>query len=338
MLKDEKFDNIQGADGVNEDEQNQDTLFEKYLDYMFDVAVLLGAEKCEQTQNELLNALELGVALNQLTNVRKFKTRSALRPEEHKDLQIELDVLNWVEIFDPFKIKSVDSNLVRYDISVQDNLKQLKKTFTKRDFANYALWRIIDFSIQFLNDEIQDKIFKLYRQTYGVIDKEQRWKLCTRMTNIYAELASGSLYIREYFPKQSRLAATEMAEKIVAEFKMAIQASDWMENNIKSEALKTVDNLKIFMGYDKKLLDIQAVEDYYGKQDQDFPESFYYLGLQFNVHKADKAFKHKYRNETDWTEYAKPTTSRARYNRNDNSVCMKMMSFIKGLMAFRTLI
>jgi predicted metalloendopeptidase len=256
--------------------------------------------------------------------VKKFNKRSKLSSDEQKKFKLELDLLNWMEIFDPFKLKSVESFVISNRISVQDNLKKLHQSFSKRDFANYILWRVVDFSIQFLGDEIQGKILKLYRQTFGVLDKEQRWKLCTRMTNIYAELASGSLYIQEYFPEESRAKATEMANEIIEEFKRTIKDSEWMETETKEKALETVNNLKMFMGYDEKLLDIREVEKYYGKPYRDFSSSFYYLGLQLNVQTADKAFKHKYRKEPDWTEYAKPTTSRARYNKNDNSVCMKV--------------
>lgn len=310
------FDNI-----LEDERRTEESSFDKYFEYMYEVAVLLGAPDNQKTKDELQDALELGVALNQLTKLKKFSKRSALKLKEVKELRVELELLNWMELFDKSKITFEDNTFVNFSVNVHDNWKRLKKIFPTRTFANYVLWRVIDFSVQFLGDEIQEKIFKLYRQTYGVLDKEQRWKLCTRMTNIYADLASGSLYVREHFPNVSRAAATEMANNIILEFRRTIKDSSWMDELTQDEALKVVDDLKVYMGYDERLLDTKQVEDYYGKQYKSFHDSFFYLAVQLAVFKADKAFKHKYRNEPDWTEFAKPTTSRARYNKNDNSVC-----------------
>lgn len=312
----EAFDNILEGE-IKADESS----FDKYFEYMYEVAVLLGATADQKTKDELQDALELGVALNQLTKLKKFSKRSAVKRKEVEGLRVELELLNWMELFDKSKITFDDSTLVDFSVNVFDNWKRLKKIFPKRTFANYVLWRVIDFSVQFLDDAIQEKIFKLYRQTYGVLDKEQRWKLCTRMTNIYADLASGSLYIREHFPNVSRAAATDMANNIILEFRRTIKDSSWMDEATQDEALKVVDDLTVHMGYDERLLDTKHVEDYYGKQYKSFHDSFFYLAVQLAVFKADKAFKHKYRSDPDWTEFAKPTTNRARYNKNDNSVC-----------------
>lgn len=310
-------------DDVDVDEDNAVSLLIEYPKYMLEMAVLLGAEDSSETRKELNEAFELGLALNQLIQGSRFRKRSCIKQDEQIMLKHEIGFLNWIELFDTFKLKTAGSSLVNYRVSVYDNLERLKKKFPKRAFANYALWRIVDFSTQFLDNNSQEKIFKLLRQTYGVVDKEQRWKLCTRMTNIYAALASGSLYIRDYFSEESRSAALDLVEKIVDEFKRTIKASDWMDKETKESLLKTVGSLKVVMGYDEKLLNHQVVENYYGKFSKDFSESFFYLALQLNIHKADKAFKHRYKKEIDWTEYAKPTTSRAAYNRKDNSICMK---------------
>lgn len=319
---DDVIDNALGGNGEDE-ELNDETQFNTYFEYMTEVAVVLGAPNSNATGGDLFDALELGIALNQLLDVKNFKSSSRLKPEEYRELQMELELLHWMEIFHPFQLRTVKSDLVNRKISVQDNLKRLKMTNKPRVFANYILWRIVDFSIQFHGDEIQEKVLKLYRQSYGVLDKEQRWKLCTRMTNRYAELASGSLYIRQHFPKEAREAAINLTKDIVGAFKRTIKASDWMDQETQKQALDVVNNLSIYMGYDEKLLDIQEVVKYYGESYRNFDDSFFFLGLQLNVHKADKAFKHKFRQEPDWTEYAKPTGSRARYSRNDNSICMK---------------
>ncbi|KAG5672752.1 hypothetical protein PVAND_002849 [Polypedilum vanderplanki] len=321
-INDDRKD-VQGisSTGAGFDRNDSETALEhEYPIFMYKIATALGAPNTIETRNELNEALELGKALNQLLNGRKFKATSRVRAEEQRELKIELDCLRWMEIFDRFKLKSVESLLVDYSKSIYDNLKDLKLRFSKRTFANYVIWRIVDFATQFLDDDSLEMVLKLFRETYGVVDREQRWKLCTRMTRKFAELASGSLYIKDYFPKESRDIALVMVQNIVEEFLRTIRASEWMDEHTKIGAINIVSELKVFIGYDERLLDIFNVVDYYGVQKKDFTNNFPYLAMQLNALQSDKTFKHKFRNETDWTVYARPTTSRAKYNRKDNSI------------------
>lgn len=321
-------ENVQGitrsSGGRGEEGGGRDktALEHEYPVFMYQIATALGAANTTDTKSELQEALELGKALNQLLNGRKFKPTSRVRAEEQRELKIELDCLRWMEIFDRFKLRSIESSLVDYSKSVYDNLKDLKQRFPKRTFANYVFWRVVDFTTQFFDDDTLESVLKLFRETYGVVDREQRWKLCTRMTRKYAELASGSLYIKEYFPKESRDIALIMVRNIIEEFKRTIKATEWMDEATKARAIKVVDELSVFIGYDERLLDIANVNEYYGSgQRKDFTDNFIYLAMQLNAQQSDKTFKHKFRNETDWTVYARPTTSRASYNRKNNSIC-----------------
>lgn len=258
--------NIQRITNENDNNNdNESTLLEKYPEYMLEMALLLGADDSNQTRVEIDDAFQLGLALNELLTGTNFERKSSLKKNEERKLHAELNLLGWTEIFDRFKLKAAKSSLVNYGNHALDNLKNLKEKFKPRDFANYLLWRIVDFSTQFLYDDAQEKNLNLNRQTYGVLDKEQRWKLCTRMTEKYASLASGSMYIREFFPKESRAAAIKMAKMIIEDFKKTIDSSDWMDENTQKGALETVKNLTVQMGYDEKLLNIEEVEKYYGK-------------------------------------------------------------------------
>lgn len=299
--------------------EDKSTLIDKYPEYMFDMAILLGAENSDETKQELFDALELGLALNQLLKGSQFKRTSNVI--DTKELRVELELLKWLELFDRFKLETTESFIINTKVHVFDNLKKLKETFKPRVFANYILWRFVDFSTLFLHNAALDQVLTLNRQIYGLLDKEQRWKFCSRMSNQYAELAAGSMYVEQYFPEESRIAATKMSEKIIEELKRTVQSADWMDKDSKTKAFNTLNSLRVYMGYDAKLLDIKEVENYYGKPEKDFSDGFLYLCLQLNVLKADKKFKHKYRNETDWTEYAKPTSSKASYNSRDNTIC-----------------
>lgn len=311
--------NIQGI--IADIEKEQKTVKE-YPNYMLEIALALGAKNTEDIRRELSEASEFGTAIVQLLNAKNYPEKG-ISKKEYRNLKSAMNVIKWLETFDRFKLKSVESPYVSKKLSVHENFRNLKQKFKPRTIANYVMWRIIEFSSEFLHDDRFGKAFRYYKETYGIIDKEQRWKLCTRLTKKYAELASGSLYIRDYFPPETRQAAFEMVKWIVAEFKDSIAKSVLIDEEAKQMTLERVNEIKIYIGYDEKLLNVSEVEGYYGKLSKDFSDSFFYSALQLNVHNTDTAFEYKYLklSTNSWIEYAKPTTLRATYNHKDNSIC-----------------
>lgn len=321
-------DNSTEDDSVNEidseNDQNligsdQSSIESEYLEYMIKVAVALGAENSEETRKELNDALELGLAFNALSN-RKFKRSLAKNAKINiGNLKIYKRMITWIKHFDKFKLIDAPSNLMMYNITDFENIDLLLKKVSNRTIANYVLWRVVDLAVPLLGNELEEAS-KKFRETYGLIDKEQRWKICTRMTNRFAELAAGSMYIKDFFSEESRIAATDMVNDIKNEFQETIRNSKWMDEKTKAEALKNIDNMKSYIGYDEQLLDITKVEKYYVESNKKFTDTFFHLALQLNVLTTDKKFRQSVYSEIDWTKYAKPTTLGASYNGRDNSI------------------
>lgn len=297
---------------------NDGYLEAEYPKYMFKVAVALGAEDTEETKQELNDALQFGLALNKLNDGKLFKRTGKVR-KNTKEMMIYNRMIKWIKHFDKFKLINTQSNMVHYNLSVIDNIELLLMKVSNKTIANYVLWRIVDLSVPFLSEEVEEA-FKFYRETYGVVDKEQRWKTCTRITNRYAELATGSLYIKDFFTEESRIAASDMVKDIKEEFRASIISSEWMDKKTKTEALSTVDMMKSYIGYDEQLLNITKVEQYYVDSRKKFTDTFFHLALQLNVLNTDKKFQQEVFNTFDWTKYAKPTTVGASYNKRDNTI------------------
>lgn len=292
------------------------TVESKYIEYMFKVAVALGAENSEETKKELNETLELGLAFIELSNDKKFNKKASPNKQH---LIYPRRMIIWLKHFDQFKLINAPSNLVQYNLSVIDNIDLILKKVSKRTIANYVLWRVVDLAVPFLGKELEGAS-KFLGETYGLIDKEQQWKICTRLTNSFAQLATGSLYIKEFFTEESRLAATDMVNDIKKEFQETISRSDWMDAKTKALVLLNINKMQSYIGYDKQLLNITKVEKYYVESNKKFTDTFFHLALQLNVLTTDKKFRKDVFNDIDWTKYAKPTTLGASYNQKDNSI------------------
>ncbi|CAO1420131.1 unnamed protein product [Diamesa hyperborea] len=111
-----------------------------------------------------------------------------------------------------------------------------------------------------------------------------------------------------------------MVEDIKREFQETISSSEWMDKETKSEALKNINNMKSYIGYDEQLLDITKVEKYYVESSKKFTDTFFHLVMQLNILTTDKKFRQNVYSESDWTKYAKPTSFGASYNQKDNTI------------------
>lgn len=160
-------------------------------------------------------------------------------------------------------------------------------------------------SIFFLNEDIRQALLEFEKSAYGKEDFEQRWKLCVAVTSERAPVATGSLYISEYFSEEDKKAAVEMVDLIADEYKSTINASTWMDENVKNLALTTAEKMLKFIGYHDNLRTIQA-ENYYNELEQWPAEKFLESGLSLIIFNADREFARRHLKRSlkvpDWTK------------------------------------
>lgn len=79
---------------------------------------------------------------------------------------------------------SVDENEVVIN-SVPKFFEKLGKLLAStppRTIANYILWRIVAITSGTQTEQLRDLKFQYYKDVYGLVDKEERWKECVTYT------------------------------------------------------------------------------------------------------------------------------------------------------------
>jgi hypothetical protein len=322
--------------------ENEKKLLDSYPELVFTIAKAfcetLGNEtshsRCkitENTKNDIYEALELGIALNLILNGNYFQPRSALNRTRQKELADELEDIKWLEIFHRFPFKKSQSHIVNKEISVYDNFNNLKIHFKPRDFANYAIIKFVDFAIPFLNiKNITEEIHDFQNKVLDTKDKEQKWRTCTQSTIKYATVATGSMYVKKHFDIELKEKVSIMVNEIITTMKKRVEESPWMESDDKAKFFKKINDLTIHMGYDEKLLNDNALVEYYENlisKIKNDTSNYLKFGVQLSVHQAYNTFRRKFRNFKDWTVYARPTISRSLFNQNDNTICEFVIKF-----------
>ena len=103
------------------------------------------------------------------------------------------------------------------------NLYGLEKLFIerpKRVIANYMLWRVVDHSILYLNEQVRNRYYAL---TDSSDDQEPRWKMCVSQVVQSLPISTRALNAKIYFPREEKEAAVEMTSNIKTAFKNNIK-------------------------------------------------------------------------------------------------------------------
>lgn len=118
------------------------------------------------------------------------------------------------------------------------NFEALISTTSKRVQANYALWRAIVASVDYLTDDVRKKYFKFQIESSGLNENTERiprWEECVNIVSDKLDISVGSMYVRKHFKEDKKRTILEMV------------------NDIKKQFTKIFKNVRSFMIFIKKL-------------------------------------------------------------------------------------
>ncbi|CAO1337140.1 unnamed protein product [Diamesa serratosioi] len=254
---------------------------------------------------------------------RKKLTYVPPRNEINRELKNLHKRVLWMELYSRSYLFNDQKFNGTLDGSFIQSYYEFIKETPNRTLANYVGWRVVQSSLSFMHKEIRDAELRFYKNALGKEDFEQRWKLCAIITQIEAPVSTGSLFVKEYFPKEDKILAVNMVESLIKEYNTTIDNSIWMDEQTKEAAKLTTTLMKKYIGYHDKLESKEA-DDYYNDLYEHPEENFLEMGLAFKIFETDRQYKRLYdkhlKDTEDWTKYSKPATINAFYNSKDNSI------------------
>ncbi|KAG5675325.1 hypothetical protein PVAND_005236 [Polypedilum vanderplanki] len=287
---------------------------------MTKLAIALDAKDDDELQSDVNDLIEFEKQLSEYSRIFKiYRRRRSIRSKPIAEFQKMHKWILWLDIFAPSVLSRNSKIIGQIPDDFNLHFYEFLKSTKKRTLANYVAWRIMQVSMFLMGEDIRQIFFSFEQSTFGNEDYEQRWKLCTSLVADKAPVAIGALYISEYFSEADKIAAEQMVNEIIAEYKNLIKNSIWIDEVTKSSALEKADNMLIFIGYHEKLRQADA-NNYYNELQQ--WDEFFEMTLSLTIFRTDKDFKraHSKDPEPDWTKYSKPATVNAFYNSKDNSI------------------
>lgn len=190
-----------------------------------------------------------------------------------------------------------------------------------RTIANYYLWRLVEFSTQFLSKDLRALAQEHKRRTTGQQAEEPRWKECTDVISNRLPAAVGSLYIKRYFSSDAKDEALNMVENIKREFNKTLMTVDWMDSKTRAEAARKLQHMKTLIGYPDELIDDAKLENFYAALNLSF-NSFLedILRVQGFYSTFELGRLRDFFNKTDWVDHARPADVNAYYSGIENNI------------------
>ncbi|XP_008553729.1 neprilysin-2 [Microplitis demolitor] len=232
-----------------------------YYNYMINVAKFLGANET-RAKIDLMEAFKFESQMSAAASIIGNPEINSMSVEE---IERTWPSINWSEYFSnhlhPYF--SVE-NKTLINISNTNYIKKFEtliNTTSKRAQANYAIWKIIEFSIPLT------KSVTLYNfaKTYGTLRQAPDTNLhyCIAEAQLYlSKLALANLARSHPIDPKARRSAHQIFSKIKNKFLDALK-SDTSKSQANEEIIKKIENVKVVYGYPDELLDDKKLEEYF---------------------------------------------------------------------------
>ena len=105
----------------------------------------------------------------------------------------------------------------------------------------------------YLSDKFVDERFDFFGKTlHGQKEQKPRWKRVLDTTEGGVGEALGQLYVKQYFPAESKAAMTKLVDNLRASLKVRLEKLDWMSADTKAKAIEKWDSFMPKIGYPDK--------------------------------------------------------------------------------------
>ncbi|XP_057321270.1 neprilysin-2-like [Microplitis mediator] len=259
-----------------------------YSDYMVKVARLLGAND-NDVAKDMEDVYDFEEKLSKISVKEDPNYTEKLDIEE---LQKKWKNIPWKKFVDRTLIPFLDSNekptlTVWNSTALTEFVKLMDKT-PKRVQANYAIWKIVQYSVPYLTEEFREARKTFQKQvSYVRIRADDD---CLKTVKTYAKYALLNLYLDQY--KSSQESIKQMIKGFKDQMVKMMKESKTLSDEAKNKGIKIVNEMPFTIGPSNKLSDPAELEKFYADVKVD-KNNFLQTLLNLNIFKVKKEFSAK---------------------------------------------
>lgn len=298
-----------------EDNETNRNILAAYEIYIKRLMELIGYDK--QAQQRVFDNVML--IENQMAQCKKSR-------EERRNPQLRYNMLSMndiekqfpnIEWRDYFKALGID-NLEAANVSSINYLKKMNEflpTLTLQQIKDYMVVSAVSNATGLLSDDFSDADFEMYDKVMsGIEEKEPRWKRAMNIPNSMLGEAVGELYVKKYFPEESKIYMKGLIENLRTALGKHIDNLTWMSDETKTKAREKLATFTVKIGYPDKWKDYSEINIDPAKS---YLENVYLASVWYSQDNYKKLGKKVDRDEWHMT----PQTVNAYYNPTTNEIC-----------------
>jgi putative endopeptidase len=206
------------------------------------------------------------VAAQQAKDVLAFETRLAKASLSRIELRDPKNQYHFVSVADADKaspnfpwsemFKANGLNVQGFSLSQPNffaEVDKMLKDVPVEQWQAYLRINAIDGMAPFLSNKFNDERFDFFARTLrGQKEQKPRWKRVLDTVEVGAGEALGQLYVKEYFPAESKAAMEKLVTNLREALKARLEKLDWMSEETKKKAMEKWASFTPKIGYPDK--------------------------------------------------------------------------------------
>lgn len=228
--------------------------------------------------------------------------------------------IDWKKALDEMGYKKIDTVIVGQPEYYRAFNKALH-TYSIDDWKAYLRKNLVEEFAGYLSTSFDKEHFRFYGTVLsGRQAQMPRWKRVIDSENGLMGEVLGQLFVKEYFPEETKKRYVDLVEAMRTSFKEHIEKLTWMSDSTKKKALYKLSKVMPKVGYPDKWKDFSKLEIVKGP----YVQNIINANIFWHNFNADKLGKPVDRTEWDMT----PQTYNAYYNPSNNEIVLPAAQFV----------
>ena len=173
-------------------------------------------------------------------------------------IQKQYSNINWKVFLADSDIPTLDSIVVGQPEFFAALNHELPST-PLETWKNYLSYHLLYSSAPYLDSAVFYQRFNYRKSLSGVQEPKPRWKRVIDAEQTAIGEALGQLFVKEYFPEQSKKRYNDIVEAMRDAYKERIEKLTWMSDSTKQKALQKLAKITKKVGYPDKWRDFSAL-------------------------------------------------------------------------------
>ncbi len=245
-----------------ENDENTTKVRNAYLNYIEKLFTLSG-RKAKDAKKIAKNILSIETELAKVAMTREESRDYSKQYNLRTIAQLKADYPNfdWDAYFNLLLPASTKLEKVCVmHLNSMAKFNEMMATLKIEQIRDYLAFKYLDAASNYLTDEYEQANFDMYsRAMSGKTVMQPRWKRALNVPNAVLGEAVGELYVKKYFPEESKQKMIKLINNLRMALGEHIQGLTWMSPKTKVNALVKLNSFTVKVGYPDQWRDYSGI-------------------------------------------------------------------------------